>query len=76
MTSFQTVAAASAVAACALVAGLFWPVAKTIYDARTKRLAIRLHALNWTHGQIAEELGRDPREVAQWLAEADRTRAL
>lgn len=65
-----------ALAAAALATGLFWPVARSIYDARTKRVALRLHALNWTHGQIAEELGRDPREVAQWLAEADRTRAL
>nr|WP_295237902.1 helix-turn-helix domain-containing protein [uncultured Brevundimonas sp.] len=76
MKSFKTVAAASAIAASALVTGLFWPVAKSINDARTKCLAIRLHEQNWTHGQIAEELGRDPREVAQWLGEADRTRAL
>jgi hypothetical protein len=76
MTSIKTIAAALAIAASALVTGLFWPVARSIYDARTTRLAIRLHAQNWTHGQIAEELGRDPREVARWLAEADRTRAL
>jgi len=76
MTSFKTIAAASAIAASALVTGLFWPVARAIYDARSKRLAIRLHALNWTHGQIAEELGREPSEVAGWLDEADQTGAV
>lgn len=75
MISLKTIVAASAIAVSALVTGLFWPVARSIYDARTKRLAIRLHALNWTHGQIAEELGREPRDVARWLAEADQARA-
>lgn len=44
--------------------------------SRHKRRAYRLHAQNWTHGQIAQERGREPREVADWLAEADRIRAL
>lgn len=72
MTSFKTIAAASVIAASALVTGLFWPVARSIYEARTKRIAVRLHAQNWTHGQIADHLDRHPREVAEWLAEADR----
>lgn len=76
MISLKTIAAASAIAVSVLITGLFWPVARSIYDARTKRFAIRLHALNWTHGQIAEELGREPRDVARWLAEADKARAL
>lgn len=75
MMSFKIIAAASAIVAATLVTGLFWPVARSIYERRTMRLAIRLHAQNWTHGQIAEELGREPREVARWLAEADRAGA-
>ena len=71
MMCLKLIGVAGALAASALVTGLFWPVAKAIYAARLKRLAIRLHAQNWTHGQIAEELGRHPREVARWLAEAD-----
>lgn len=43
--------------------------------SRHKRRAYRLHAQNWTHGQIAEELGREPHEVARWLAEADQVGA-
>lgn len=38
---------------------------------RDRRMAIRLHATGWTHGQIAEAQGRHPRQVAAWL-EADR----
>lgn len=61
---------------CALQVWLLCRHLRSQSQARLKRRAIRLHAQNWTHGQIAEELGREPREVAQWLAEADRARAL
>lgn len=61
---------------CALQVWLLWRHLWSQSQARPKRRAIRLHAKNWTHGQIAEELGHEPREVAQWLAEADRARAL
>jgi len=61
---------------CALQGWLVWGNLKSQSTARLQRIAVRLHAQNWTHGQIAEELGRHPHEVAQWLAEADRARAL
>lgn len=61
---------------CALQGWLLCRHLRSQSQSHLKRRAIRLHAKNWTHGRIAEELGHEPREVAQWLAEADRARAL
>lgn len=51
------------------------PMIGRVMEARLRRKAVRLHRQNWTHGQIAHELGREPRELARWLAEADQARA-
>lgn len=61
---------------CALQGGLLWRNLGSQSTARLKRIAVRLHAQNWTHGQIPEELGRHPHEVVEWLAEAERAWAL
>lgn len=48
------------------------PRIRRFLDERDRKEAIRLHASNWTHGQIAVAQGRDPRQIAEWLAQADR----
>ena len=58
------------------VGALSRPLIGAAMEAPLRRKAVRLHRQNWTHGQIAHVLRREPREVARWLAEADRTRAL
>lgn len=43
-------------------------------EKRARHQAVRLHAQNWTHGQIAVAMDRDPAQIAQWLTDADRSR--
>ena len=68
--SYSAFAVAAAFALGLIVAPLF----RRLSEGGHRRRAVELHRQNWTHGQIANALGRDPREIARWLGEADRTR--
>jgi len=72
MKSLEPAFAAVALCAAFGLGTLARPIMKDWLDIGARRKAIRLHRQNWTHGQIAHALGRDPRDVARWLAEADR----
>jgi hypothetical protein len=74
MTPLEPAFAAIALFAAFGLGALARPGLKHLFETGVRRKAIRLHTQNWTHGQIAHELGRDPRDVAKWLAEADQAR--
>ncbi|MDO9607250.1 MAG: helix-turn-helix domain-containing protein [Brevundimonas sp.] len=74
MTPLEPAIAAIALAAAFGLGALVGPSLTRWITEVDRRQAIRLHAQGWTHGQIAEQQDRDPRQIAEWLAEADRSR--
>lgn len=74
MTQLDPAFAAIALFATFGLGALVGPSFTRWITAADRRHAIRLHAQGWTHGQIAQQQDRDPRQVAEWLSDADRTR--
>ena len=63
---------AFAVAAAFALGLIIGPLFRRLSEGGDRRRAIELHRQNWSHGQIGNALGRDPRQIARWLSEADR----
>lgn len=72
MTPIEPALAALALAAAFGLGALVGPTITRWITEVDRRQAIRLHAQGWTHGQIAEQQDRDPKQIAEWLADADK----